>query len=428
MSLLSGFLFGLAPALQIFRADLNADLRDEGRALTGSRRGNRSRSVLVIAQVALSMVLLVGSGLLLRSFLQIRKAPPGFDPSSTLTMQITLPRARYSEPEQMIAFYRGVLRQVRNLPGVVAATFSTAEPVAPTHFAPVLFEGQPAVPLGRRPIVNLQQFSPDYLKVTRVPLVAGRMFNEHDDTQSSPVALVNELTVRRYWPSGNPLGKRVWIGNLPRPYEVVGVLGDTRNNGLAAATLPEVMLPFPQMTVPYLALSLRTTTDPYSVLPAVRREIAVIDCDQPVTEVKTMKELIASLSADRRFSLFLIGLLSASAFFLAVVGIYGVIAYGVVQRTPELGIRIALGASRRDILRLVIANGMALTAVGILLGAVTSLVLTRVTSNLLYQTSATDPPAYLAGALVFLAAALFAAYLPARRATNIDPAAILRSS
>lgn len=427
LSFISGILFGLAPSFQFFNADLNRDLRDEGRGFSGSRRGNRLRSVLVIAQVALSMVLLVGSGLLLRSFLQIRNASPGFDAGSTLTMQITLPRARYSQPAQAVEFYRGVLQQVRNLPGVVAAAISTALPVVPTHFTPILFEGQPAVALGKRPIVNLQQISPDYLKVTRVALVAGRMFNEHDDAQGSPVALVNQLAVRRFWPTENPIGKRVWIGTLPRPWEVVGVLADTRNNGLAAATLPEVLLPFPQMTVPYLSLSLRTTTDPYSLLPAVRQQIAAIDRDQPVTEAKTMAELVESLSAGRRFTMFLIGVLSVSAFFLAVVGIYGVIAYAVAQQTPELGIRMALGATRGNILRMVIANGMTLTGAGILIGVVASLALTRVMSSLLYQTSAYDPLAYAASAVLFVGAALLATYLPARRATRIDPAGVLRA-
>jgi putative ABC transport system permease protein len=374
------------------------------------------------------MVLLVGSGLLLRSFLEIRSASPGFDPSSTLTMQITLPHARYSQPEQVVAFSRGVLQRVRDLPGVVAATISTALPVAPTHFAPVLFEGQPAVALGKRPIVNLQQVSPDYLKVTRIPLISGRMFTERDDTRSTPVALVNQLAVRRFWPNENPLGKRIWIGNLPVPSEVVGVLGTTRNNGLAAPAVPEVLLPLPQMTVPYLSLSLRTTTDSYSLLPAVRQKIAAIDRDQPVTEVKTMQQLIDSLGAGRRFTMFLIGVLSASAFFLAVVGIYGVISYAVAQQTSELGIRMALGATRGDILRMVIANGMALTGAGIVIGVIASLLLARVVSSLLYQTSAYDPLAYAASALVFLAAALLATYVPARRATKVDPAVVLRAT
>ena len=427
ISLLSGVLFGLAPSLHLSRADLIGSLRDEARGFSGTRRGNRSRSVLVVAQVALSTMLLVGSGLLLRSFLQLRSQSPGFDPSNTLTMQITLPHTRYAKPDDFVAFYRRTLQQVRSLPGVIAATISTTVPVVANHQTPVLFEGQPAVALGKRPIVNIQQFGTDYLKVMRVPLISGRPFTDHDDAQSPPVALVNQLTGRRFWANENPIGKRIWLGSLPRPYEVVGVLGDTRNNGMAAPALPEVMLPIAQMTSPYISLSLRTQTNPYSLVSGVRRELAQIDRDQPVTEVKTMDELIESQSAGRRFTLFLIGTLSASAFLLAVVGIYGVIAYSVAQRTQELGIRMALGAARGDILRLVIWRGVALTAAGIVIGVAFSFTATRLMTTLLFQTSIHDPLSYIASAALFIAAALLASYLPARRATRIDPAEALRA-
>jgi putative ABC transport system permease protein len=427
ISLLSGVLFGLAPSLQLSRADLIGSLRDEGRGSSGSRRGNRSRSALVIAQVALSTVLLVGSGLLVRSFLEVRKQSPGFDPGNTLTMKILLPKTRYARPEDIVTFYRRTLQQVQSLPGVDAASISTALPLVATHLAPMLFEGQPAVALGKRPIVNLQQTSPDYPRVMRVPLIAGRTFNEHDDAQSPPVAIVNQLAVRRFWPNENPIGKKIWIGTLPRFYEVVGVLADTRNNGLAVPALPEVLLPFPQMTAPYLTLSLRTKTNPASLVSGARQQIAAIDRDQPVTEVKTMEELLESLSAGRRFTMVLIGTLAVSAFFLAAVGIYGLIAYSVAQRTQELGIRMALGAARSDILRLVVARGLTLTTAGIVIGVAGSLALTRLMSGLLYQTTPRDPITYAASVTLFITASLLASYLPARRATRIDPADALRA-
>ncbi len=295
ITLMSGVLFGLAPSLQLTRADLIGALRDEARGFSGTRRGNRSRSGMVIAQVALSTVLLVGSGLLIRSFLQLRNQSLGFDPSSTLTMRIPLPHTRYARPEDIIAFYQRTLERVRNLPGVAAAAFSTALPTAPNHFAPVLFEGQPAVAVGKRPLANLVQVSPDYQKVFRIPLLAGRGFNEHDDAQSTPVTMVNQLTVRRFWPNENPIGKRLWLGSLPTVFEVVGVLADTRNNGLTGTPVPEVVLPFPQMTTPYISLGLRTETNPYSVVSNIRRQLAAIDPEQPVTEVKTMEELVESL-------------------------------------------------------------------------------------------------------------------------------------
>jgi predicted permease len=422
----SGVLFGLAPALQVLRADVMGALRDEGRGVSGNRRGNRSRSLLVIAQVALSTVLLVGSGLLLHSFLRLRSEPLGFDPRNTLTMQITLPGTRYPKPDDMIAFYRRAIEKTQSLPGVLASAISTALPVAPNHLTPILFEGQSTVVMGKRPLVNLQQISPDYTRVTRIPLLAGRVFNWHDDAQSPAVALVNQVVVRRFFPNGNAVGRQLWIGNLPKPYQVVGVLGDTRNNGPAALATPEVFLPYPQMTVPFLSLSLRTENNPASLVSAARKAIWEIDRDQPVTEVKTMEEEVESLRAQRRFTMLLITTLSASAFFLTVVGIYGVIAYSVGQRTQELGVRMALGAARSNILRLVIARGLAMTLIGLLVGVAGSLALTRVVASFLYQVSARDPIAYIASGVLFLMAALFASYLPARRATRIDPADALR--
>jgi putative ABC transport system permease protein len=427
ISLLSGVLFGLAPSLQLSRRDLIGALRDEGRGLSGNRGGNRSRSALVIGQIALSTVLLVGSGLLLRSFMQLRNQSNGFDPSSTLTLRISLPKTRYVKPEDIITYYRRVVEQIRTVPGVVSSAVSTAWPVVATHITPMLFEGQPPVAQGKRPLVNILQISPDYFKVMRIPLLSGRSFTDHDDAQSAPVAIVNQLTVRRFWPHQNPIGKRVWVGTLPQPFEVVGVVGDTRNKGPAQPPLPELVLPFPQMTVRYLSLSLRTQSNPYGILSDVRHRLSTIDPDQPVTDVKTMEELVDSLSAGQKFTMFLIGTLSVSAFFLALVGIYGVIAYTVAQRTQELGIRMALGAARGDILRLVISRGIMLTLTGIAIGVAGSLALTKVMSSLLYQTSTYDPLAYIASALLFVAAALLASYLPARRATKIDPADALRT-
>jgi predicted permease len=426
MTLVSGVLFGMAPALQLLRADVMGALRDEDRGVSGNRRGNRSRSVLVIAQVALSTVLLTGSLLLVRSFLQLRGEPLGFDASNTLTMSIGLPGTRYPLPADRIAFYRRVIASVSSVPGVVAVAISTALPVTPNHYAPALFEGQPAVPMGQRPLVNLQQISPDYMKVMRVPLVAGRGFTEHDDAQAPQVALVNQAAVRRFWPNQNPAGKRFWLGSLVRPYEVVGVLGDTRNNGPAAAPAPEVFLPYPQMTAPHLQLSLRTTTDPYQFVSAVRKKIWEVDREQPITGVKTLAEEVDSLSARRRFTMWLTGTLAGAAFFLTVVGIYGVIAYSVAQRTQELGVRMALGARRSDILRMVMERGMVLTVTGLLAGGACALALARVMGSLLYGISAHDPWAYAASAMLFLMATLAASYVPARRATRVDPAEALR--
>ncbi len=427
ISVLSGVLFGLAPSLQLSRPDLNTMLRDEGRGSAGSRKRDRARSALVVAQIALSMVLLVGSGLLVRSFIRLRTASPGFEPKGTLTIQTYLPLARYPQAQQKIAFYSNALRNIETVPGVEAASISTALPVIANHGTPVLFEGQPALPLGQRPIVFFQCISPDYPKAMGIPVVAGRAFTDHDDAAAPWVTLVNQAIVRQFWPNQNPLGKLVTIGNLPKPFEVVGVLGDAKNDGLATAAQGEVYLPYPQFTSPLLYLSVRTALDPHSLASALRAQIGAADPDQPLTEIETMAERIDLASASPRFTMLLIGIFSGTAFVLAVVGIYGVIAYSVAQRTQELGIRIALGAERRDILRLVIGSGMALTATGIVVGLGGAIALTRLMSAMLYETSAADPLTFGAAVVLFTLVAMLASYVPARRATRIDPLEALRA-
>jgi putative ABC transport system permease protein len=312
------------------------------------------------------------------------------------------------------------------VPGVDAASSSTALPVLANHGTPFLFEGQPVVPLGQRPVALIQSISPDYPKAMGIALVSGRTFNDHDDADAAPVILVNQSIVRKFWPNQNPLGRRVFVGYLPKPFEVVGVLGDAKNNGLAEVPGVEVFVPYPQLASPLLYLSVRTSLDPHSLASALRTGIAAADPDQPLTEIQTMEERLESASASPRFTMLLIAIFSATAFLLAVVGIYGVIAYSVAQRTQELGIRIALGAENRDILRLVIGGGMGLTLIGIAMGLAGSIALTRVMSAMLYETSATDPAILGGSAALFLAVAAMAGYLPARRATRIDPTEALR--
>jgi len=427
ISIASGVLFGLTPSLQLSRPDLNTMLREEGRGSTGNLQLDRARRALVIAQVALTMVLLVGAGLLVRSFIRMRTASPGFEARGTLTMQTYLPPARYPLAGQKIVFYRAAIRNMQSVPGVDAASISTALPMLANHGTPFLFERQPVVALGQRPVALIQSISPDYPKAMGIAVVAGRAFNDHDDADAQPVILVNQSVVRKFWANQNPIGKRVFVGNLPKPFEVVGVLGDAKNNGLALAPGAEVFVPYPQLASPQLYLSVRTSLDPHSLTSALRAQIAAADPDQPLMEIQTMEERLESASASPRFTMLLIGAFSATAFILAVVGIYGVIAYSVAQRTQELGIRIALGAENRDILRLVIGGGMALTLVGIAIGVAGSIALTRVMAAMLYETSATDPMVLGGSAALFLGIAVVAGYLPARRAMRIDPAGALRS-
>jgi putative ABC transport system permease protein len=426
ISVLSGILFGLTPSLQLSSPDLGSVLSDEGRSSTGSRQRNRARNMLVAAQVALSMVLLIGSGLLIRSFMRLRTVAPGFDAKNMLTAQTFLPPSSFPQPADRIAFYQNALQRLQSIPGVESAAISTALPVVPTHATPVRFEGQPEVDLGRRPIVFFESISPDYPKAMGVPLVEGRAFDGRDDPTSAPVAMVNQATVRRFWPSQDPIGKLIWVGRFP-PCQVVGVLADIKNDSLASPTQPEVFLPFPQLASPVLYFTVRSSMDPHSLASALRSQIVAANRGQPITDVRTMEERLESASAQTRSMMLLIGVFSATALILAVVGIYGVIAYSVVQRTQELGIRIALGASSADIFRLVIGNGLRLAAAGILVGLAASFALTRLMSSLLFQTSATDPIIFAASAALFAAVAMLASYLPARRAMRINPTDALRS-
>ena len=428
IALASGALIGLLPALELSKPDLNSVLRDEGRGSSGGRGSSLARSALVVAQVALSTILLVGSGLLIRSFARLSAINPGFEPRHLLTMQMTLPVSRYAKKPRLIGFYDAVLREVQSAPGVESAALSTAAPAFPTHQTPALFEGQPQVPLGKRPIVNIQQLSPDYARTLRIPVLLGRMFDEHDDGASAPVAMVNQTAARRFWPNGAAIGKHVWIGNLPNPFEVAGVMADVKNAALASPPEAEIFLPFPQLPWTLLCLTVRTTGDPRGSVGAVRHAIAAVDREQPLTRVMTADELLATANAEPRFTMFLIGVFSAAAFVIAAVGIYGVIAFSVAQRTQELGIRIAVGAARMDVFRLVIVNGLRLTGLGLLIGLAGSLAATRLISTLLYQTSATDPVAFFASAVLFAAVSVLASYLPARRAAGVDPTKALRGN
>jgi putative ABC transport system permease protein len=426
ISVLSGIVFGLTPSLQLSRPDLGTMLSEEGRGTSGSRQRNRARTLLVTAQVALSMVLLIGSGLLIRSFVKLRGVDPGFDAQKILTAQVFLPPTSYPEASQRIAFYQEALRRMKSIPGVEDAAISTALPVLPTHEAPARFEGEPEVELGRRPLVMIESISQDFPKTLRQPLVEGRLFDDGDNATATPVALVNQASVRRFWPNEDPIGKLVWIGTLA-PMRVVGVVADVRNDSLATPPQPEVFFPYPQFPTPMLYVTLRTAMDAHSVASALRAEIIQVNRGQPINDVQTMEERLESASAPTRSIMLLISVFSATALLLAMVGIYGVIAYSVAQRTQEMGVRMVMGASSADIFSLVVGNGLRLAAAGIVVGLLASFALTRLMASLLFHTSATDPMTFASSALVFAVVAALASYIPARRAMRINPNDALRS-
>lgn len=429
LSLLTGVLFGLLPALQLSRADLNTVLRSEGRGSTGSRMRNLMRSSLVAAQVALSMVLLVGAGLLIRSFVQLRSVKPGFDEANVLTMRVALAPARYPNGPRMVAFFEQAVQQASGLPGVQSAAVASALPVNPTRFSPVLVEGQPEAPLGARPLLAIQMVSPGYFQTLRIPLRKGRAFSEADNDSAALVAVVNEAMVRRFWPNRDPIGRHLFLGRMTKPTQVVTVVGmaaDVSNLSLAAAPQAEVYLPFAQRPWASMNLLLRTAGDPRNWSAAGRAAVAAVDRDQPVTDINTMEDVLASSTAPQRFSVFLLGVFSVTALALAAVGLYGTIAYSVAERTQEMGIRIAMGAEARDILRMVVGQGVAIAAAGLAIGAVSAFALTRLMSGLLFQVSSSDPASFAGSALLFMAIAAFASYVPARRATRVAPTDALR--
>ncbi len=425
VSLAAGVLFGLAPAAQISRPDVNSILRAEGRGATAGHRRNALRSLLVVSQVALSVLLLIGAGLLLRNFAGLRDSNPGFRSHNLLTMNVSLPISRYPRAAQP-AFYRGLLRNLRALPGVQSVAGSTALPINATRFSPALPEGQPQVPLGERPVFNIQSVTAGYAEAMGIPVVRGREFTERDDASSPKVLLVNRTLARRYWPNQNAVGKHILAGLGAVPIEIVGVLGDVRNMNLAVDVKPEIYFPYAQLPGLSLNLLVRTSGEPHALVKPVEAAVFALDRNQPVTAVRTMDEILEAGAAQPRFTTSLLAGLSLTALVLAIVGIYGVIAYSVTERTQEMGIRIALGASRGDILGLVLRQGMTLAGAGIAIGVIASLALTRLLTSLLYGVSATDPLTFAAGAAVFVAVAFAASYVPAMRATRVDPIVTLR--
>ena len=425
LSIATGVLFGIVPALQLSRSDVNSVLRDEGRGASGGHRRTQLQNLLVVSQVALSMLLLVGAGLLGRSFAHLLRVSPGFDPENVLTMNISLPTVKYADTQKQTAFFDELLRRVSSLPGVRSAGVSAAMPLSRIRVTPILFEGQPEVPLMERPFTIIEAISPGFLETLRIPVLSGRAFTAADDKQSPLVVLVNQTLARRYWRDANPVGKHVSVGRQAAA-EIVGVTGNAKNNGLASEAEPEVYLPFAQLPWGNMNLFVRTASDPQSLAGAIRNQVSGIDSDQPVNRVQTVSDLMNTSRAQPRFTMLLLVVFSATALVLAIVGIYGVLAYSVAQRRQELGIRLALGAEKNDILRLVVRNGLLLAVCGVAVGWIAGLALTRVMESLLYQVGARDFSTFTVAAVSFLLIALLASYIPARRAAKVDPVEALR--
>jgi len=425
LSLLTGIGFGIFPALQLARVDLQTTLRQEGRGASGGHARTRINGSLVVGQVALSLVLLIAAGLLLRSYARLLRVDPGFDAHNVLTMNLSLPTVKYAKPAQQVDFFNEVVRRISEVPGVRSAAISATLPLTWKRITPMLPEGQPNVPLGQRPFIDIEAVSPQWFQVMRVP-VRGREFTEADNADAPKVLVVNETFARQFWPGQDAVGKHVVVGRWPQPAEVIGVAQDVRNKGLAQAPQPQVYIPFPQLPWSDMNLLVRTAVPPQTLVSAIRAQIAAVDPDQPITSVQSVDDLMDSSRTQPRFLMLLLTAFSITALALAVVGIYGVLAYSVAQRWQELGIRMALGAERSDILRLVVRQGVMLAMFGVALGLVAALLMTRLMSSVLYKVGSHDLMTFALAPVLFLAVAVLTSYIPARRATTVDPTVALR--
>ena len=432
VSIVTGIIFGLVPALQSANFDLNDALKQSSGRVTST---GRLRSAMIVFEVALSLVLLVGAGLLIQTLFQLFRQYSVLEPEKILTMRTILPYEKYKEPQRRDNYYQQVLQRVEHLPGVVAAGYSTSIPLAwkggTSGFYP---EGLKAPVPGMAYDANHREVSADYLKTMNIPLREGRYFDNRDHAQSLPVAIINETMARQYWPGENALGRRFKVGDPDEPgkqwKEIVGIVADVRQMGIDEPVKAEMYIPYQQITdwPGYIPrdLAIRTNGDTSTLAGAVRQIIREVDPDQPVSNVATMAEVLGTEAGQRRMGMIMLVGFASLALLLASLGIYGVLAYFVTQHTNEIGVRQALGATPRNILLLVLKKGMGLTLVGVAIGLVASFALTRLMSSLLFGVTAADPLTFATVPLVLVLVALLACYIPARKATKVDPLVALR--
>ena len=427
LSIVTGVLFGLVPAAQLARTRLTSALRD-GERTTAAR--HRMRGALVVAEIALALMLLVGAGLLVRSFVRLQTVDPGFAPENVMTASLLMPPASYESPAQFNPFYSELLDRLSARPGVVTAGASSILPMSGGDSdIGFLIEGRP-MPADRSeaPVAWYRSISADYFRAMGMRLVQGRGITAEDRADAPPVVVINETLARRHWPNENPVGQRITSEGPEGPWTtVVGVVADVRDNGLDAPPQVEMFLPYQQVPSRFMNFVLRTETDPQALAPAVRAEVQRLDPNLPVTAIGTMRDLVRTSTAMPRLYLSFFGFFAGVALVLAAVGIYGITAYTVTQRTQEIGIRMALGARQGDVLRLVLRHAVLLVAAGVVLGVAGALALSRQLSALLYDLSPTDPATFATIALILAGVALAASVLPALRAARIDPQVALRS-
>jgi putative ABC transport system permease protein len=432
VSIATGIIFGLMPSLIAARPNLAGVLRGSGEDASSSKSARLfgPRGLLVVGQVALSVVLLIGAALLIESLARLNKVDPGFQSSGILTMKISLPGARYNTGEKTTAFFQELVRNLEAQPGVRSAAIAWNLPMTAWVGSPVQLASEPPRKLNERPISVIETITPKYFQTMGIPLRSGREFTDHDQAKSPLVVIINESMARVFWPQYpngiNPVGQNVIIGIHPEPVQIVGVVADVLQSGKDQAPRATMYRPYPQLPIPSTTLVVRTSGNPLSFVNAVRNQVLAIDRDQPVSAISTMDEVVEESEGQLRLIMRLLGIFAGAATLLTVIGLYGVIAYSVVQRTKEIGIRTALGAQRGDVLKLVVRQGLWLSSIGVAIGMIAGFALTGVMKDLLFQVSTTDPATFAGVSLLFVVVALLASYIPARRAAGIDPLVTLR--
>jgi predicted permease len=433
VSLATGLVFGLAPALQTTRLDLHESLKEGDRGSTESLRRNRVRNLLVVSEVALSLVLLIGAGLMIKSFIRVWNVDAGFNPENVLTARLTLPTNKYADNAQVTAFYSQLLENVQALPGVQSAAAASLVPMVGNSSGSVTLEDRPQPPGSPSLEADMRVVSPDYFRAMETPILRGRGFTAGDVDGAQPVAVIDEMMAETLYPNEDPIGRLIKRGGAmsTNPWmTIVGVATHVKNQGLDAEGRVQLYMPLFQrpFTQPLrnTYLVARTGSNPTAVAGAMRAAVAEADSDLPLANIRTMEEVLSESVATRRLSMSLLGLFAIVALLLAAIGLYGVLAYSVARRTHEIGIRMALGARPRDVLRLVVGQGVLLIGVGIAVGLAAAFLVTRMMADLLFGVSATDPLTFVGTPLVLGAVALAASYFPARRAARVDPMIALR--
>ncbi len=428
VSLLTGIIFGLVPALTASRANLNLALKEGGKT-SAADGGHSLRNLFVVAQVALALVLLIGSGLMIKSFMRLQSVNPGFNSENLLTVRMLLPASKYREDHQVISFFNQIVGRVETIPGVRSASAINFLPftglAAATGFTVV---GHPQPGVGEEPGTEVRVAQPGYFETMGIPIIKGRTFTDKEATELSHVVIVNEAMVKEHFPNQDPLGQKLLIDMMdkPAPCEIIGVVGDVKHHGLDTEVRPFAYWPPPELTYSFMSIVVRTDSDPDTIAAAIQREVSVMDKDLPIADVRMMQDLISESVSRSRFSTLLLTIFAGVALVLAAVGIYGVMSYSVTQRTHEIGIRMALGAGRSNVLRLVVGRGMLLTAIGLAIGLGASFALTRFLSSMLFGISAVDPITFAMVTAVLGSISLAACYIPALKATKVDPMIALR--